>query len=751
VAPKRWIRAAILLASSAALPKALVRAQVAPPLINPTGADAPVDPATLADRNVAALDSQLIDDSPTSGQRDENANEQRREEAARRLLSRRLGHENLLEALKKSPNARLAIARAVAEDPQPDPAFIDPLLTLLGGDRALNDAAARAVARFANNPDKRAANVLPTLLDYAQRVDFPVNLRVGVIRALGGVVDKKVAIALVSLLADPKQNSAIQNAAGDALIEMTGLTANGHDSNQWLAWRAANDAKPDVAWRADVLAARDARDSRESRVQSDFANELKQILNEQYEQADKETKFAIVMRLLNSPDPKARVLGVQKVADAHDNANPFPLKAPERLINMIGDSDVNVRIAAARVIRSLNRIDALDAILAQLPQETDPDAKEAQVGALVPMKRLRALPALRQILNNPDEPLKVVVAAVEAIRELGPAVQTQNLDLALQVAAELLKIGVQRAGEAGGIAFRASTIRAVGALHLHIRAVLLDLLRLLNDPDERIRSAALNALGEIGDHDASFQIGQLLVQNNEPSPAVRIDALDALGRTSKFEDAADTLHKFMLPRDEPDKSVREKAWNAFQDKLGDAKNIEVLNRWASEFQNEPEHRLPVLIALNKLLALDVRWEELAISRQNTGETYMQLGDPAKAAIEFQTALDYWQKRPVANPVTAQLVRQLMESLLASRQYAAAAAFASRQIARDPTQQTILGPMLRDEVERLHDVAIHDNDPQKLNGALRLIDAVLKMQPPLVDRFSDDIRRFQQDIQGRMKK
>src|SRR6185437_11304336 len=188
-----------------------------------------------------------------------------------------------------------------------------------------------------------------------------------------------------------------------------------------------------------------------------------------------------------------------------------------------------------------------------------------------------------------------------------------------------------------------------------------------------------------------------------------------------------------------------------QEKLPTATKIEVLNRWASDFQNEPEHRLPVLLELNKRLPLDVRWEDLAISRQNTGETYMQLKDPAKAAVEFQAALDYWQKQPVANPVTAQLVSQLMTALLNSKQYEAAATFAARQIARDPRQQTILGPMLRNEAETLKDVGINDNDPQKLNAALRMIDAVLNMQPPLVPRFSDDIRRFQQEIQEKMKK
>jgi tetratricopeptide (TPR) repeat protein len=295
--------------------------------------------------------------------------------------------------------------------------------------------------------------------------------------------------------------------------------------------------------------------------------------------------------------------------------------------------------------------------------------------------------------------------------------------------------------------FQALAIEAAGALKQ--RAIALQLLGMLNvQTPPQIRSAALHALGEIGDRDTSFPIAQWL--GNEPSPAVRMDAIDALGRTSTFEDAADTLNKYMKPDTEPDAAVRERAWREFESLLPYATNLEVLSRWASDFQNDLSRRLTVLLSLNDKLSQALRWSDLAMSRQNTGETYMTLGDPAKAAGYFESALDYWQKQKVANSVTVQLLTQLLDGLLAARDYEKAAAVGAKQIARDPAQQTIVGPRLKNAANTLHDDGIRDSDPKKLNDGIRLTDAILNMQPPIAERWQPEIRQWKADMQQKLK-
>ena len=499
-----------------------------------------------------------------------------------------------------------------------------------------------------------------------------------------------------------------------------------------------------MVWRADVLSVRENRAAHDDRAQADFINEMKQILDEQYQQANQAAQDVMLMRLLNSPDARTRAMGVQRVIDAHANAKAYSGLAPKRLKELVGDSDTSVRFIVAQAINSINYTDAVNAILTQLPQEIDPDVKVAQIEALEPMKQLAAVPILRQLLHDPS--IKVAIAAAKALRPLGPTLKSQNPVLMHDVATELWQTGIQRQGESGSKEFRTGTIETIGALG--DRGFARQLLALLNvDADDRIRSAALHALGAIGDRDTAFQIAQWL--RIEPNPTVRIDALRALGNTSAFGGAADTLHDFMSTKTEPDENVRSHAWEVFQSLLPKA-TVQELSRWQSEFQSDPTHRLPVLLALDDKLQETMSWDDLAASRQNTGDTYLALNDPARAAIQFAQALDYWQKRKVANQVTVQLVKQLLSSLLAAKEYGQAVDFAGKQIAMDRAMQTIIGPAIRDAAERLYNDAIKNNDAEKMRDALNLIDGALKVQPPLSEQNQTDLRQFQSDLQQRMK-
>lgn len=748
MASRRWISAAFLAASSAVLPGSIARSQVAtPPAVTPTNSpaasDAPADPDALVDRNLAALNDHLIEPSPPN-LHDEAAIEQQREEAARRLLSRPSAHTTqLLQAALKKSVSRLAVVRAIANDPQPDASFIVELLPLLGGERAVNDEAARALARFGDN-----APVRGRLTAFALDANQPASLRIGVIRALGEVVKPDVVDALIALLTDPKQGLAVQNAAADALARLTGDSTNGRDGALWKAWQARHVNMKEIDWWEEMLAARDNRRTQEERGQAEFINELKRISDEQYERADLNGKHAMMMRLLNSAEPHVRDMGVQKVADAQVNAIGLPPAALPRLEDMIGDSDADVRLHVASVIDHQNDTHALDAILTQLPQEPNVDVKIALIDALITMNRLRAIKELRLLLL--DASIRVATKAAEALKALAPTLRVQDPAQAHKVAGDLWQVGGQRAAEAGGEAFRAATIEAVGALHDRGQTLnLLDLLDSKKNPP-RIRSAALHALGDIGEHTTAFQIAHSL--DTDPVAAVRIDAIGAYGKTNKFEDAADELYRVMSPNNESDPAVRERAWVEFQSLLPSATQFDVLDRWATVFQNDPVRRLAVLTQLNLKYRKELRWEDLALSRQNTGETYMQapLSDPARAALEFEAALDYWQKQGVANPVTVQLVQQFFAALFAARQYDKAAALAGKQITRDRTQQGSIGGMLKDEVNRLFDEGVRDNDPQKLKDGKSLIDAALKMQPPLDERFLSDLRQYQKDIEARLK-
>ena len=78
-----------------------------------------------------------------------------RDEAARRILASPINDARgiFLAALRDGGHdAQLAVARALADSTRVDPEFVDPLGSLIGGERNLHEAAARALARLKHRP-----------------------------------------------------------------------------------------------------------------------------------------------------------------------------------------------------------------------------------------------------------------------------------------------------------------------------------------------------------------------------------------------------------------------------------------------------------------------------------------------------------------------------------------------------------------------------------------------------------------------
>ncbi|MDB5331027.1 MAG: putative phosphohydrolase [Phycisphaerales bacterium] len=753
VASKRWFSTAALAASLAALPPRAAPAQQTPPPASPAPErDAPSTPESLVSRDLEQLRNTLTRAVPATQPQDENRIQQQRDEAAGRLLSRPspAARDSLLKILQDpatSSDTRLAIARAIPDASDPDPRLVAALLPMLGSKPALHDAAARALARFGDHPDVRQA-----LLAFAQDAKQPAPLRVSVIRALANIVDRPVADALYALLMDARQPLAIQSAAGDALALLAGQPRNGHDAQRWKQWHDANAAKVDVVWREDVLAARDASAERVGREQSGEIAALQAILEEQYRRADQAGRFELTNRLLNSSDARVRAAGVEKVQEALNNAATIPVEAPARLKELIGDGDPAVRLVAAQAIRQLNDPSALDPVLTQLAQETVAEVKVAQIRALELMGNPRAVPQLRVLLHDPS--IKAAIAAAEALRSLAPKVREKDPELAGAIANELWTVGGQRASQAGGADFRAACIEAVG--QLRSRALAGKLLGLLDLTEpERVRGAALRALGDLGEPGTAFRISQWI--DEEPSADDRADAVEALGHTGAFAEVATTLYARMNPVQEQSEKVQDRAWGVFQSLLPTA-GLTSLNEWASKLKDDPRRQKMVLLALNDKLQRDFlddklersvraqREQDLAFSRQNTGAVYMKLGDPAEAAALFTKAREYWQKKGEASQTTDQLAAQLLDAQLAARHYPEAVQFASDEIGADRSRQGIMGPHIRNYVETtVVQEGERKHDKEKLKDAAKLIAETAKMKWPLDQHYRDDLAEFKKQI------
>ncbi|HEX2973683.1 MAG TPA: HEAT repeat domain-containing protein [Tepidisphaeraceae bacterium] len=247
VRSKRWIR-------SAALATAIL---IAAPSYSI--AQAAVAPAAEAASDAAQKDlqqqQQILTDRNTP---DTLAQQQLREEAARRLASRssREADEMLLRVLNDFGNragqlavakALSGVARVMSTDQAVEAQFVTALANLMGDDRELTDKAATALATFKNNEQARER-----LTTYVNNLSRNLNTRAAVIRAMGRLVDKRTAGFLVGILNRENENPLVRDAAARALDEMTGLRF-GNDAQLWNQWWQTSQNKSDLEWATDLL------------------------------------------------------------------------------------------------------------------------------------------------------------------------------------------------------------------------------------------------------------------------------------------------------------------------------------------------------------------------------------------------------------------------------------------------------------------------------------------------------------------
>ena len=721
--------------AAARLPAA--RAQVVAGQAQPAAEAPATRPATrpaAADvaGDLAALEAELLrPDAPAAD----------REEAAARLVSRQSpgGDErlrNILASAEAPRDARLAIARALSDDPTPSETMIGPLGALLraGADRALVDAAAQALANY-----RRNTAALDELLGFVADADIAAEPRARVVRVLGRVVDPKVAEQLVALVGDGRDS--LRTAAADALAELTGIRDFGPDQGRWRQWLRNNEPglNPE-RWRADLLELKAANLERLRRRQDTLTAALEARMVQQYQAAPREQRADLLLAFLESDQPDERAIAARMVTSAFRNLDVVSEKVRERLIALVGDSDANVRYAVAITLTNLNHRPALAAELTQLAQENEEGVKVALIEALARIEDPAAGPQLvAALLGNPSP--RVFTAAATALARVGRELRRTNPALADQAVARLRAVALNRAA---ALASRTAALDALAALQDPRLVEFLQ--RLLTgpqpDPSVPVRQAALRALGALGDP-AAAEIVTATLRAETRDPTMRGSALDALGRIGNLAEHGGLLLDYTQRQNETDDSVRIKAWEAYQAMLPRA-TVDALNRELTSLKSDPARQAVVLEELcRKLEQSQLRKDrdDLANFRVSLGEVYMLQTPPQteKAILNFRRALDHYLQNNAVEAATEPLVRQLMDAYLKSKDFAQTATFAEQMITRDPRQKETVGSAIKNEADRLRTAG-------DTRGALNLIDEALKMDPPLEPRHQNDLRTIKQEIE-----
>jgi hypothetical protein len=219
---------------------------------------------------------------------------------------------------------------------------------------------------------------------------------------------------------------------------------------------------------------------------------------------------------------------------------------------------------------------------------------------------------------------------------------------------------------------------------------------------------------------------------------VRLEAAKALGIVGG-EGQSEALYGALSDDDE---AVRQAAWNSLSS-LFDQFDVKTLLSWSSQrFQNAPDKRLTIYLALNKKLIPQglPAAETLAFVQQEIGALYLdpKIDKPALAVDYLMAALNYWNGRPggVVNTVQDLCIK----AYLRAKQYKPAVQFATVQIQKDSANTDAMCRPILQEVNRL-------NRANQLQSALDLLNEAKNL--PIKGYYQDQFADLDKDIKGRI--
>jgi hypothetical protein len=683
-------------------------------------------------------------------------------EAARRLVARQSpdARDALRQVVTSPANAapRIAVLRALADDPNPDPGLLPNLLAMVQNetDERVVAPAAVALGAYKNN----AAQVIDALSKVATATARPQPLRSAAIRGLGLLIDQAATSTLVRITTNPNEAAQVVSDAADALVELTGIESNGRDPIKWAAWQTQNGNLPAPQWKALIADSRAARDQQLRRRLDDLVDELQPMFEEQYRSTPPEKMAERLQQFLNGAAPDVRRIGARIAYKAVNNVfGPLgrpKAEAQERLEDLVGDADAGVRLDALLALESFKVGDrALAAIRQQLSIEPDSRVKAAMARTLSKLPGLDYFPDLNRLLDDPSP--VVVREAADAIRRRAPVIVP---DAALQQAtAQKLQGTIKRLPNQPAFAeARRTSAEALAALKEPTTMGFAQGLLSAQEPD--LRAAGLTIMGELGKEMAGPIIRAVDRETSQDAASVRVrkSGMDALARTRNFNFSAEWLFNKFNPRggNEPSAEVRSAAQRAYLTLLKDGDTNKLLSE-ASRVRDDATRIEIFKVLVGKFKDAGQR-EDAAIQQISLGKEYMNRGQPKEAADVRQDALNCYLERRDGPYVLEPLAGALTESLLQSRQYDKLAAMASnlfRRVteqggpkAQDPYQGAI-GPKIRNEAQRLQE-STGPNRQEDWANAARLIEAASRMDPPLAKSYLEDLPRISARLQEQQR-
>jgi HEAT repeat protein len=639
-----------------------------------------------------------------------------------------------VQILQSNRGGQLAIARALAAISWPDPSFIDPLFALVDhGDRPRVSAAADALTQYQSNSD--VVSHLIKLAD-ADRAD---DLRIPVILAIGSFNQKSAAQKLISI--QQGSSDALQRAAGDALLDMTGLIENSHDVALWKAWWDRVGKDSDREFQDEIN--RDRAQNferlviRRRQMQEDFGG----LIGDLYTHIPAAERPQILIRYMQSSTPAIRVIGATLVFESRDTPDGASNEAMREVRMLLDDPSSEVRAASAQALFNIQ--DSAAAMIAQLGREPDEMVRATLIHSLAPLRDPTAIALLITFIGT-DTSVSVQSEAVDAIRQ-GAEIVANNAELRRKAILALQPIA-QKPAQPGRAALRLAAVEALAALRdVGLLPVFQDLIKPEQPLD--IRRAALNGLGNLKDPNLGDQLAGYL---SDTSPQIRAAALEAFGTVPHplyIQQVIDRLS-------DTDDNVKSTAWQVLQSWMAEISegDLAFMADGLKVLGDQPK-RLTALLELRDRLVKDIpnattnqqrdqKASDLAVQQQTIGDVMMQVQRPADAAEQYKAALGYWKTHNGAQGTLDTLSGNVAQALLAAKKWPEAASFAEGSI-KSPYEETVSHEFKAAADNLLNRMT---NDPSAYTDAQALFAALDKMNPPLSPLTRDQLDNVRKEIE-----
>lgn len=515
----------------------------------------PADSATPATQPVDMTTSNSAVSAATARELDEylrlvvgNNTADARELGARSLL--KIGTDEasrrLVDVLKGSSDAaaKLAVCRALLIADPPPPMLLDAVIPLLGREPPeLAQQIPGVLRRYG------AQVVIPKLNAIAAATNAPIEQRTAAINALGILGDD---VDAVEVLMDLLQNggTAVSAAVNEALSDISGLKFT--DVAAAVAWWEAHRRMDAIEWLRDVNQRRKEELRRMRQDREMLVARLVAASRESYSLTPEPEQPRKLLAFLRDDTLAVKLLALDLINGLITDRKEIGQEIRAQVLKLVSEPSSPIRRRAAAIVGDLRPVGAAEVIRNLLPNEPDAAVRVALVNALGRLDNAEVIPTLVSSLS--DESQQVVGEAASALGLL------------------LRKGGTNQPATDSVIPAILSRFNAVGKTEDELREKFLEAMGRIGadsfrdifkeemkpDRSPRVRSAAISSYSKYAD-----SAGEIRKYCTAAEPEVRLSVVQALGRCGVGREDLDGLNICLDSAQEPNPSVRERAWESY--------------------------------------------------------------------------------------------------------------------------------------------------------------------------------------------